>query len=81
MAAVHQTLPCDVHETFCEVRGVDRYYVGRQDRHQDEDRHQDRLRQGHQDRQGHQYVDHQGHPGHQYEEQNLSVGRQDHQVH
>jgi hypothetical protein len=73
-----------VHETFCEVRDVDRYYVGRQDRHQDEDRHQDRLRQGHQDRQGHQYVDHQDHqdhPGHQYEEQNLCVGRQDHQVH
>ena len=65
------------------MRDVDRYYVGRQDRHRDEDRlRQGRLRQvhqyeDHQDHQDHQV--HQVHQVHQYEEQNLYVGRQDRQ--
>jgi len=71
--------------TSCEVRDVDRYYVGHQDRHQDEDRHQGRLRQVHQ-HQVRRDVRHQDHQVRQVAEQNQyedHQGRQyeDHQDH
>lgn len=66
--------------TSCEVHDADRYYVGHQDRHQDEDRHQGRLRQELQ-LQDRRDVRHQDHQVRQCAVQNQYVGRQDRQGH